>query len=228
MLEHKCEVCGKMWRKKLKADGKVVCNKHYKQFKKYGFFRDNSPLTQRDSNKITIDGDKAYIHLYNKFYEEIAKAIIDVEDYDKVKNRKWRMSSSGYCVSSCGNHKNEFLHRVVLGTDHTVDHINENKLDNRKSNLRLCNKSTNQMNVKKYKGYYYIPEKNKWYAKIKLNGKQLNIAWFSSEDEAHYCRWYAEKILFDTFSASKEEPTLSEERKKDIQELVKRKVQRLQ
>lgn len=38
MLEHKCEICGKKWRKKLKADNKIVCNKHYKQFKKYRIF----------------------------------------------------------------------------------------------------------------------------------------------------------------------------------------------
>ena len=66
MLEHRCEVCGRLWRKKLKADGKIVCNKHYLQFKKFGYFKDNSPRTQRDKNNITIDGDYAYVDLYGR------------------------------------------------------------------------------------------------------------------------------------------------------------------
>ena len=52
MLEHVCEVCGKRNRKKLKANGLVVCSKHYSQFKHYGYFRDNSPRTQKDRKRI--------------------------------------------------------------------------------------------------------------------------------------------------------------------------------
>ena len=56
MLEHKCEVCGRLYRKKLKANGMIVCGKHYNQFKKYGKFTDLTPRIDSDKNEITIDG----------------------------------------------------------------------------------------------------------------------------------------------------------------------------
>ena len=228
MLEHICEVCGKRHRKKLKANGLIVCSKHYSQFKKYGYFRDNSPRTQRDRNKIIKDYENgvAYIELYDKFYNVIDKAIIDIEDVPKVQNRKWRKNCNGYCITEKKDKTHIFLHRVVLDTDKTVDHINENKLDNRKENLRTCIESTNQMNVSKYKGYYQT--KKGWLAKIKIHGKQLNLGIFQSEQEASFCRWYAEKLLFKHFASNKKvEPVISEERKKDIKAMVEKKVQRL-
>lgn len=83
------------------------------------------------------------------------------------------------------------------------------------------------MNVSKYKGYYQV--KNGWLAKIKLHGKQLHLGIFQSEQEAAFCRWYAEKLLFKHFASDKKvEPVISEERKKDIKTMVKKKVQRLQ
>ena len=153
MLEHICEVCGKPWRKKLIADGKVVCNKHYKQFRKFGCFRDISSRTQRDKNNITIDGNIAYIDLYDKFYNVIARAIIDADDIDKVKYIKWRLNGNGYVINNSST--TMFLHRRILNCNTIVDHINGNRLDNRKCNLRVVTKSQNQMNVD-YKGVYLI------------------------------------------------------------------------
>lgn len=225
MLEHKCEVCGRMWRKKLKADGKTVCNKHYKQFKKYGKFMDSSPRTQRDKNEIIYEKDYAKICLYDRYYNIIAYALIDLEDVPKVKNIKWRINCNGYVMNN-SNHS-LFLHRVILNTDSFVDHINGNKLDNRKRNLRICTKQQNKMNVPYYKGYYKI--KDKWIAKIKQNGRQVHLGSFVYEEEAEYARWVAEKILFKDFmSKEKLEPEISDSRKKEIYELVSKKVQRLQ
>lgn len=223
MLEHKCEICGKMWRKKLTANGKVVCGKHYSQFKKFGYFRDTSPRTQRDKNKIIVDGDVAYIELYDKYYNVIAKAIIDAEDVPLVRNIKWRLNCNGYVHNN--SDKSIFLHRRILGVDAMVDHKNGNRLDNRKANLRVTDHSTNQMNIN-YTGVY--PHDNRWNAKIKLHQKQVNLGIFVYEEEARYARWYAERILFKEFAYPKEEPDIIESRKKEIQELVMNKVQRLQ
>lgn len=223
MLEHKCEVCGRMHRKKLIADGQIVCNKHYKQFKKFGYFRDTSDRTQRDKNNIVIDGNIAYIDLYDKQYNVIAKAIIDAEDIEKVKNIKWRINGNGYVINN--SNTNIFLHRRILNVDNMVDHRNGNRLDNRKENLRITTHSTNQMNVK-HSGIY--SHNDKWIAKIKLNQKQAHLGVFAYEEEAKYARWYAEQILFKDFAYPKEEPNIIQSRKNEIQELVKSKVQRLQ
>lgn len=225
MLEHKCEVCGRLWRKKLKADGKIVCNKHYKQFKRFKKFTDSSSRTQRDKNEIILEKDCAKICLYDKQYNIINYAIIDLEDVDKIKNIKWRINCNGYVINN-SNHS-YFLHRVILDVDTYVDHINGNRLDNRKHNLRICTKQENKMNISIYKGYYYI--KNRWIAKIKQNGKQIHLGSFVYEEEAACARWCAEKILFKDFmSKEKTEPILPENRKIEIFELVSKKVQRLQ
>lgn len=223
MLEHKCEVCGKMSRKKLKADGKIVCNKHYKQYKKFGYFKDTSSRTQRDKNNITIIGNMAFIDLYDKQYNVIAKAIIDADDIDKVKYIKWRLNCNGYVINY--NDTTTFLHRRILNCNMMVDHINGNRLDNRKSNLRVVTHSQNQMNVN-YKGVYKHKDK-KWIAKIKIQQKQIHLGVFSYKEESLYARWYAEKILFKEYAYPKPEPEILESRKKEIQELVKQKVQRL-
>ena len=223
MLEHRCEICGKLWRKKLIADGKIVCNKHYKQFKKFGYFRDTSPRTQRDKNEITIKGDIAYIDLYDKQYNVIAKAIIDVEDVDKVKYIKWRLNCNGYVINS--SNTNIFLHRRILGCDSVVDPKNGNRLDNRKSNLRIATKSQNQMNVD-YKGVYRT-KNDKFMARIKINQKTIHLGVFVYEEEAYFARWYAERIIFKDFAFPKDEPEILESRKEDIKKLVEQKVQRL-
>ena len=224
MLEHICEVCGKPWRKKLMADGKVVCNKHYFQFHKFGYFRDSSPRTQRDKNNIIICGDIAKIELYDKFYNVIDCAIIDSEDVDRIKNIKWRINCNGYVMNNSDS--SMFLHRRILNCDSIVDHINGNRLDNRKCNLRIATKSTNQMNVG-YNGVSRVKSNGRFYAHIKLHQKMINLGVYSYEKEALYARWYAERIVFKEFAYPKDEPDILESRKIEIQELVNRKVQRL-
>lgn len=81
------------------------------------------------------------------------------------------------------------------------------------------------MNVN-YKGVSHT-KNNKWYAHIKLNQKMINLGVFSYEEEALYARWYAEKLLFKEFAYPKTEPNILNSRKIEIEELVKRKVQRL-
>lgn len=74
-------------------------------------------------------------------------ALVDPEDYIKVKNYSWTLDSNHrkgarehLRVKSCIKGKHWKLHRFILGiTDPklTVDHINGNTLDNRRSNLQV-------------------------------------------------------------------------------------------
>lgn len=226
MLEHKCEICGRMSRSKRKADGKVVCERHYQQFRKFGKFLDNCPRRPQDKNKIIICGDISYIELYNNIGEVIAKAIIDTEDVNKIKNIKWRLNHNGYVYNN--SNTSLFLHRQILGVNQMVDHINHNRLDNRKENLRVCTKSQNQMNVN-YLGVYKVQQNKgiKWMARIKINQKVIHLGMFVYKEEALYCRWYAEKLVFGEFAFPKPEPNINEQRKEEIKKLVISKVQRL-
>ena len=100
MLEHKCDICGRPIKNKIRSHGYTLCNKHYKQLKKYGKFLDNNPRTLLDKNEYHIDGDITYIDLYDNRCNVIAKAIIDTEDLNKVKYTKWKLSKSGYAMNT--------------------------------------------------------------------------------------------------------------------------------
>lgn len=222
---YRCSVCGRQLFRKIKSHGKVYCNKHYNQLKKYGHAIDNNPRTPYDKNEIIIDGKVARVKLYDAQCNHIATAIIDAEDVNKIRYTKWKLSSSGYAANTPKfSGSNKHMHREILGTDQFVDHINHNTLDNRKCNLRIVTKAQNMMNSN-FKGV--SPNGCKWYAHIKINQKMLNLGNYLDEEEALYARWYAEQILFKEFAYPKPEPEILESRKSQIQEYVHRKVQRL-
>jgi hypothetical protein len=90
------------------------------------------------------------------------------------------------------------LHRLILERKlgrpiklgYVCDHINRNKLDNRRENLRESTILENNLNsikhkLGKYQGYTYLKSRNKWQAQIKINGKQKYLGIFKTEEEAH-------------------------------------------
>ena len=226
MKEHKCDICGRELTRKIKSHGYVLCDKHYKQYKKYGKFLDNNPRTIYDRNELQISNDITYIDLYDQKCNVIAQAIIDTDDIDKVKYTKWKLSSSGYVMNvSKFKGQNKHLSRVILGTTEFVDHINHNTLDNRKANLRVVTKSQNQMNAN-HKGVCKT-KNNKYYAHIKINQKLISLGVYVFEEEAYFARWYAETLLFKEYQYPKEKPQILKDREIAIMEYVDRKVQRL-
>lgn len=64
--------------------------------------------------------------------EPSAFALVDSEDLDKVKDFRWRTSTTGHVVST-KNRATHFLHRLIFGSP--AHHLNGNFLDNRKANL---------------------------------------------------------------------------------------------
>lgn len=226
MKEHICDVCGRKSKNKIKYHGYTLCNKHYNQIRKYGKFLDNNPRTLRDLNEIHICGDVTYIDLYDKNYNVVAQAIIDTEDISKVRYTKWKLSASGYAMNT-PKYKglSKHMSRAVLCVDDFVDHINHNKLDNRKCNLRVVTKSQNAMNSNN--AGVSIKENGKFYAYIKKNRKMLNLGTYVFIEEALYARWYAEKILFGEYAYPKDEPFILEQRKEEIRDYVDKKAQRL-
>lgn len=222
---YRCSVCGRQLFRKVKSHGKVYCNKHYNQIKKYGRTIDTNPRTPMDRNEIIVDGKIARVKIYDAKCNHIATAIIDAEDVNKIRYTKWRLSAHGYVMNAPKfSGSNKHMHRVILDTDQFVDHINHNTLDNRKQNLRIVTRSQNQMNAD-HKGVY--KRANKWYAHIRINQKALNLGNYIDEEEALYARWYAEQILFKEYAYPKPEPEILKSRKSQIQEYVNRKVQRL-
>lgn len=221
-----CDICGRHEKHIIGYYGKKLCNKHYNQIKKYGHVLENSPRTIYDKNEIRVEGEIAYIELYDKSYNVVALAMIDAEDVDKVKYSKWRLNCNGYVISTNKfDGKTTFLHRRILNnTNQFVDHINGDVLDNRKQNLRLVTKSQNQMNVN-YKGVSKT-KNDKHYAHIKIKGKAINLGVYVDEEEALYARYFAEKLLFKEYRFPKEEPFVLTNRKNEIENYVRNRLEK--
>lgn len=76
-------------------------------------------------------------------------AIVDDDQYEHLSRWHWYYNN-GYAMRQ-EKGKHILMHQVILGAS-MVDHINGDKLDNTKANLRTANKSTNAMNMRKHKG----------------------------------------------------------------------------
>ena len=85
------------------------------------------------------------------------------------------------------------MHRLIMNPPDfmCVDHIDNNRLNNQKSNLRVCtqaensrNRTTTDINKSGYKGVYWHKQKHKWYAHITLNGKQRHLGTFANIEDA--------------------------------------------
>ena len=78
-----------------------------------------------------------------------------------------------------------YLHRIITGAKdgESVDHINGDGLDNRRSNLRICTHRQNMMNRKmpkrKYpRGVFKKKDKKKLLAQITVKGKSINLGYY--------------------------------------------------
>lgn len=136
------------------------------------------------------------------------KVLIDDEDEPIFQKYKWHINDSGYVVwrgKENGKKKTIRLHRLIAKPKNglVVDHINRNKLDNRKSNLRCVTQAVNCCNrdaVENAKGYYHSNAKcrvhNKWV--VELMGVSNT---FRTEEEAKKA---VEQIRNGTFVKAKD------------------------
>ena len=111
------------------------------------------------------------------------KAIIDDDDFECVSQYKWTLQSGGYVRTFVGKSV-LYLHRLVMGASGKleIDHIDRNKLDCRKSNLRFAtrtqnsaNKDCNKGNPIKVKGVRWDDTRNKYLARIGYDGITKNL-----------------------------------------------------
>ncbi len=116
--------------------------------------------------------------------------LIDDEDYPSViEYGSWQFRPDGYAALTNGN-LNVLLHRFVmkmLWSKENLDHINGNKLDCRKRNLRVATPSQNQQNRKPYKGFKGVcwrRRKQKFTATINVGGRNQHLGYFKTDIEA--------------------------------------------
>ena len=129
----------------------------------------------------------------------------DLEDYEKICKYTWNETNKGYLMSSEGI----LFHRLVTDCpdDYDVDHIYHNKLDNRKSKLRITTTQQNCSNRKKniyntsgHKGVTFNSVLNKWVAYIGHNNKLLYLGYSDDLDEMARLRKEAEEKYYGEYS----------------------------
>lgn len=137
--------------------------------------------------------------------------IIDSDDFPRVSKLRWHLSSTGYPRANIylgyskekkrGMNKAIYIHNLILGKHESkdVDHINRNKLDNRKENLRFATRGQNMANAgmsahntSGIKGVSWHKQHQKWCAITRVNGKNKCLGLFNSKYEAS--RAYRAKI----------------------------------
>lgn len=124
--------------------------------------------------------------------------LVDETDAALVSQWKWRVSPQGY-ASRTGYKNGRFIkilmHRLIMepipeGLE--VDHINRNRLDNRRENLRVVTHAVNQRNsgmasnnTSGYRGVCWDKSKRKWKAATKHDGRHVMIGRFATAEDAH-------------------------------------------
>lgn len=109
------------------------------------------------------------------------QAIVDDEDISLVVGHNWKVNAKGYMYYSCvikGKKHIVFMHRIINQTPQGLytDHLNHDKLDNRRANLRTCTNYENSLNRKirvtnksGYKGV--VKYFNKWKGQIQITSE---------------------------------------------------------
>jgi hypothetical protein len=124
---------------------------------------------------------------------------IDTENLEFVKSNYWHLHD-GYLRST----KHGMMHRKILNVPKNMecDHINRNRLDNRKSNLRVVthkenmqNKSTYKNNSSGYPGIKWNKSLNKWQSQITINKVRKHLGVFANLQDAVIARRLAEQTL---------------------------------
>ena len=133
----------------------------------------------------------------------------DLEDYEKIKDYYWRIDKQGYVVTTKHNLKPSVfgMHNIVMNCSSkeiVVDHIYHQTNDNRKSELRLVTNQQNGMNrklpINNTSGCVGVAKsKNRWLAKIKVNGKNLSLGSYLTKEEAIQARIDAEIKYFGEY-----------------------------
>lgn len=138
----------------------------------------------------------------------------DKEDYDLVKQYCWGVDSqNGYLktIDKVNNTGKLYLHRLVMGCKKgdgiIIDHINRNRIDCRKSNLRTVNtvqsainKSIKINNTSGKVGVSWSKDFNKWESYITVNKKRKHLGLFDNFEEAERVRIEAEEKYFGEYN----------------------------
>jgi len=150
-----------------------------------------------------------------------ASFIFDKKDENLIRAHTWSIARGH--IRTTINGKTAYLHRLLLGVsdDIEIDHINLDKADNRRQNLRYATHSENQMNrgLRKdnssgYKGVCFDKRSKKYISYINANGKRRYLGYYDDKFSAAMAYDLAAERLhgkFAKFNLNKEEQNENDE-----------------
>lgn len=142
----------------------------------------------------------------------IATALVSDEDYSFVSSKNWSMHKKGYPVTAFKNKRGKWtnrpMHKFLMSEKEgfEVDHINRNRLDNRRENLRYATdleNPRNRIHTKANKfGQKGVYKDGKWFrAGISVNGKKIYLGRHETPEDAGAAYAIASAKYFGEFSA---------------------------
>lgn len=182
--------------RELDNGGRGLCSKHYQRWKLHGGEHRVRPAGDNSYEAIDLlTGRLAIV----KTDGSVHAFTYDLNDHGIVSQYRWHVNGGGYACTSIGgraNHHAVPLHRMLLGLQRgdgmIGDHINGDRTDNRRINLRVADHALNAANqaiinergTSKYRGVCWDKNVGRWKAYAHLGGRLHNLGFFPTEDEA--------------------------------------------
>lgn len=210
-----CQECGKEYSVKSERDAKR--SKHCSRIC-------HNTAASRSSHAITTARARARrAHVVQPVEPNIrhiaigtkAVSTVDLEDFEYLDAMTWNLHTGGYAVRNQKGDGTRFMHRLIierslnrrLNIHEWVDHKDHNKLNCRRTNLRLCNASTNGANMLRpghnrsgYKGVSWSTQHRQWVAQTKINQQSVFIGLFHDPEQAALAYDAATVQLFGEFA----------------------------
>lgn len=172
--------------------------RHYQSLKKY--------------NEYEIIDNVAHVKLHNTGNIMLC----DADDWEKSKQHCWHENSRDhYAFTTIDGKKVKFNNYIIEKKDgYVCDHINHNRIDNRRCNLRYATSKVNAINVlisKKNKsghsGVCFVSATQKWRAYIYDNSRMIYLGEYENKEDAIKVREEAEKKYYNPIIEKETLPT---------------------
>ena len=206
-----------------------------------------SNMGHRSTNKAHTNNwteYKDYAVLNVLYKDKIVSVYIDAEDYEKCKERQWRISQkrNKYYVITGSGTEQIYLHHFLIGKpedmeNFEVHHKDGNSLNNRKDNLCFIEKSLNKLLVKQridnqigIRGVSFSKKESRYIVDFIYMKKRYYFKHWESLEEAVWCRYCCEKyfnmnFMIESNPLFEQYNTLSDEKKEDINNYVIQKIE---
>ncbi|MGI8403395.1 MAG: HNH endonuclease [Thermomicrobiales bacterium] len=138
---------------------------------------------------------------------------VDDEDMERILGFKWYLlkgtkNGTTYMYATTRvKAQTIYMHRLITSApkNMVVDHINNDGLDNRRSNLRLCSQSENMRNrgIRRNNttgtAGVYLRSYGKYEVNISLNKKKIHVGVYATIEEARSARANAVSMHYGEF-----------------------------